>query len=117
MKTFEISLGNEDDGICVIIPGGLKWRGDTIPVTFNYDRNQIIGKASNIKVIDDHLEADIQWSEGKNMEAHLDSGWMDFVPEFYLIKYHKEGDTITVGEAMLTSFAVCIMPEKGDKDA
>lgn len=82
--TFKIDLGNDMPGNTTIIqPAGLTWP-DVVPVTWNYEADSLLGKATNIRMVEDHLEADIEWTPGTSMAPGLDSGQTMILPAYHV---------------------------------
>ena len=117
--TFRINLGNDRDDFQVI-PAGLTIP-DKLLVLFQYDQAQVVGQATNVRLVEGEVEADLEWLEGKDMTAHLDSGFMDLVPEYHTEEYEvirNDDDTIAkmvCKVARMCSIGIIIKP--GEEDA
>ena len=125
MTRMKIDLGNDLPGnTCFIVPEGLALPEKPLPITWNYEQDSVLGKASNFSVVDDELEADVEWKPGTSFQFGLESDLIEFRPDFHVLELdveRAEDDSIikaTSTKAVLVGVSVCLKPakEEGGKD-
>ena len=125
MTRIKIDLGNDLPGnTCFIVPEGLVLPDKPLPITWDFQQDAVIGKASNFSMVDDHLEADVEWKPGTSFQFGLESGLVHLLPAFHVLKMdveRAEDDSIiktTCTNTVLVGVSLCLKPakEEGGKD-